>query len=623
VLELQRGAGVFRYVAIAWNASDPRQTEAARRVARRLRLTSPELLLSLGTRGLLVFHANARPESSEALLLPNTGGVVLGKLFDRELDAHAAPRKVVLDGGAASAILDTGGRHLIEHYWGRYVAFLRQETTRTTWVLRDPTGCLPCFVTTYRDVDIFFSSMDDCIRLGFLRFSINWKYVAALVAYPALQVRDTGLNEVSEVQAGECIEFRDGAAGKRTLYWDPVRIAQANPIEDFDAAASALRRTTGMCVAAWASCYPRIIHTLSGGLDSSIVLSCLRYAPGRPQVTCVNYFDPSTEGDERHYARLAARAAGCELIECERDVSAVRLEAILDIARSARPWFYTYYVTHSPIETRWAHEKEASAIFGGGSGDQVFCSGASRLAAVDYVHRHGIGRDLWRIALDAARAQHLSIWPVLYSATRGGLFKQPCDPLSEVGIYRELVNPEIIETARRDQRLVLPWLADAKGVAPGKLRHLLSMSVAPSFYNPLGRPNDPETVHPLFSQPLIELSIRIPTYVLGAGGANRALARRAFAHDVPSPIISRRGKGGMTHFATDLLRRNERFVRELLLDGHLVRAKLIQRHKLEQLLSTKYSALTPGVVEIIEDHLSLEAWLRSWTRIRQRAVSAA
>ncbi len=614
---------MFRYVAVAWNASDARQTETARRIARRFRLASREMHLAFDTRGLLVFHADPRAGSSEVRPLADTGGVVLGKLFDRGLDEHTLQRQVVLDSRTTSTILDTGGRHLVEHYWGRYVAFLHQETTRTTWVLRDPTGCLPCFFTSYRGVDVFFSCMEDCTALSFLRFTINWKYVAALVAYPALQVRDTGLNEVSEVQAGECIELRAGAGTKRTLYWDPVRIAQSNVIEDVDAAGSALRRTTRMCVAAWASCYPRIIHTLSGGLDSSIVLSCLRDAPGRPQITCVNYFDPSTEGDERHYARLAARAAGCELIECGRDVRAVRLESILDIARSARPWFYMYYLTHSPIETQLARERQAAGLFGGGGGDQLFCSAAPRLAAVDYVHRHGIGRDLWRIALDAARSQRLSIWSVLRDATRDGLLKRRHDALVEVGSYRELVNPEIIEAARRDQRLVHPWLADTIGVAPGKLRHILSMSVAPSFYNPLGRPDDPETVHPLFSQPLIELSIRIPTYVHGAGGTNRALARRAFAHDVPSPIISRRGKGGMTRFATDLLRRNEPFVRELLLDGHLVRAKLIQRHKLEQFFCGRYSAVTPGLVEVIEEHLSMEAWLRSWTAVRPRAVSAA
>lgn len=631
---VERDAAVFRYVALAWNPSHPQQAETARRISTQLHLHPAVMRLAWRAAGIMVLCADTRPGSSEPRFLAHDAGVVLGKIFHREAEEPSA--RVDFDARESTAILVSAGRRLVERYWGRYVAFLRDETDRTTWVLRDPSGGLPCFVTRHEGVDLFFSSIEDCLGLGALHFTINWRYVEAVAAYPGLQIRDTGLEQVSEVQPGECIEIAAGGSAiagggsaihadaslARTMYWDPVRIAREEPLESVEDAVAALVRTTRACVSAWASCYQRILLTLSGGLDSSIVLGSLRHASKRPDVTCINYFDASAEGDERAYARLAANEAGCELIECERDVSAVRLDKVFDIAKSPRPWFYFYYLTHSPTETRWAHQKRAAALFSGGGGDQLFYTGDPRLGAADFVHRHGLSAELWSIALDAAHARHVSIWSVLRGALRDGLFRRHHSALVDAGTCRVLLNAEVIARTRRNALLTHPWLGDTTGMAPGKLRQLLSMSLAPAFYNPLGRADDPESVHPLFSQPMVELSLRIPTWILGLDGRNRGLARRAFAGDVPAKIIARRDKGGMTPFAVELLRRNQAFVREVVLDGRLAHAGIIDRRAVERLLSKPYSARTAGVAEL-DDYLSLEAWLRSWTQVRQGAIAAA
>ena len=82
---------------------------------------------------------------------------------------------------------------------------------------------------------------------------------------------------------------------------------------------------------------------------------------------------------------------------------------------------------------------------------------------------------------------------------------------------------------------------------------------------------------PLFSQPLIELVMRIPTWLLTLGGWDRALARRAFQHDVPRRILTRRTKGGQEEHAKAIFVRDLDFARDLLLDGRLVQERMLDR----------------------------------------------
>ena len=109
--------------------------------------------------------------------------------------------------------------------------------------------------------------------------------------------------------------------------------------------------------------------------------------------------------------------------------------------------------------------------------------------------------------------------------------------------------------------------------------------MAPAYYSSFERTDYPERTLPLLSQPLVELCLRIPTYVLIRSGRDRALARRAFANDLPAEIIARYAKGRADHHSRNILDANLAFVRELLLDGALVQKGLLNRTNLELYLT--------------------------------------
>jgi asparagine synthase (glutamine-hydrolysing) len=560
----------------------------------------------------VVFSAGARFGSTEPHLTAGGNGVVLGTLFQRDGESASKRAARLLTEAESQRLAASAGRCLISDYWGRYVAVLHDDAARTTRVIRDPTGGFPCFSSEMaQGVHVYFSRLEDVSDLVEKKFSVNWKYVAAMLCLTQIQIQSTGLDEVARVLGGECVEHREGLISRR-FYWNPLEIAQSRPlIEDPNAAAEALRAATHDCVHAWAASYPSLVHLLSGGLDSSIVLASLRQAPSRPKMACLNYYSTGSNTDERHYARLAAEGSGCEVIERERD-SQLGLEPLLRLRESPIPLDYFGYLDEGRGEAEVAREQGAAAIFWGYGGDQLFYRTHAWLGATDFLMSQGMGPALFEVALDAARMDRTSVWSVLARAARHSLSGRRWSVQDERLTSRNSVlRSDVVHDISRDTGLVHPWLRDPGRAPNGKIFHVWQLLFPAEYYHPLGSDAAPENVTPLFSQPLLELAMRIPTWLLTHGGWDRAIARRAFERDLPRRIVTRQTKGGQEEHAKTILVRNVSFARELLLDGYLVREQLVERAQLAEALTPGPAQLRSGNAELFSC-LSAEAWARKW-----------
>jgi asparagine synthase (glutamine-hydrolysing) len=609
---------VYRYLALIWNPADDRSRVAVRSLLERLEAGAIPWSRVLDSAGLAIFHADRNSGVSDAQSLAHSAGAILGKIFTHDIEDPAAAARVSFDDAESSRIVASGGRRLFERYWGRFVAIVRNAVTGAVWVLRDPSGGFPCWLTHHEGISVVCSDIEDWCALGVASFTVNWEYITGFVAHAGLQVRATALNEVSEIQGGERVRFCAGVI-QRSIEWSPIDIARNAPLESAEEAVELLRTTTRGCVHAWASGYDGILHSLSGGLDSSIVLSCLKSAPGQPRITCLNYFAGGAT-DERRYARLMAQHANVELIEHQLDPESVRMEGLLDLRRSPRPWFYLYELEHGRFEDELSASRQASSIFSGGGGDGVFFQARPELAVTDYLFEHGLGAGLLRTAIDAGRVTRKSMWPLLLDALRARALNREWDPIAMAKpLPRTLVTTDAISAAKLNKGFAHPWLTPeaTRGVSPGILWHIMCLSLPLAYYSSFTRSARPERTMPLVSQPLVELCLRIPSYVFIRSGRDRALARRAFAPDLPGEIVRRYTKGRADEHARNILAANINFARELLLDGELVRRGLLNKSILE-----KYLALdgSPGDVgpadfqynEILQEHVCTEAWLRTW-----------
>jgi asparagine synthase (glutamine-hydrolysing) len=220
-----------------------------------------------------------------------------------------------------------------------------------------------------------------------------------------------------------------------------------------------------------------------------------------------------------------------------------------------------------------------------------------------------------RVAHDAARINRSSIWPTLHEGILRHWRRPSSSVLSEFGDPRALIPHDVYQRARNDDSLLHPWIRSATGLTPGLLWQILCLSVPAQFYESFGGATDIERTAVLMSQPLMEQCLRIPTYVWITGGRDRAIARRAFADVLPRAVVRRTQKGLVDRYNRKMLDVNEGFLREMLLNGQLVNAGLLNRDVLESYLDPVSSSASFEYNEVLRQHLCTEVWLRRWTAL--------
>jgi len=177
-----------------------------------------------------------------------------------------------------------------------------------------------------------------------------------------------------------------------------------------------------------------------------------------------------------------------------------------------------------------------------------------------------------------------------------------------------LVSSQLRNAVALPERYPHPWFTHLRHVRWDVIRRLGTLIGTPEFYNVIDAAQpEPELIAPLYAQPAVELFLRIPIHVHALGGRDRGLARRAFVREVPQPILQRLWKDRAPGFHSELLLRNLDLVRELFLDGVLVREGLLDRAAVEAALAPGPSKTQVLPVEIYR-HLDVEIWARYWMR---------
>lgn len=600
---------MYRFVALSWNSKDLAKTAAAQRLTGVLLSSSPDWESALDVPGLRVFQARQAGGARRAYVLKHNAGVILGKLFDGNLGDDGIATDPTFDDKESNAIIASQGRHLVERYWGHYVAFLQAPHGGRRFVLRDPTGGLPCFITKAAGVDIVLSDMEDYARLSLRPFSADWDHLTAFFLDNELTTRTTGVKGVIQLYAGECATFAKSGGMSRSFYWNPVDVCAAETIDDPDQARAELRFVIRHCIDAWASSYASLLQELSGGLDSSIVTACVGAATVRADVVCFHFFSATSQGDERAYARAAARRAGYELIEAGTDLSASPLQDQLDLSRVASPALLGFIPPSERLRQRVVNERQAGAVFTGQGGDHLFQQGSSKLIAAEFTHRHGLRSPLLEVIRDTSRLTQESIWSVFATAVTYGLFRRRFDPYANHNTVPSILSAEACAAVTR-QAYLHPWVKNAQQLPAAKIQQVFNVVNCQTYY--LRPCRYAELIHPLISQPIIERALQIPSYVLAHRGKSRGLLREAFARDVPAKIIHRYSKGSSTNYFNRMLSSNAAFLREFLLDGELVREGILDRRQLQRQLSES-ELVRGGDVSSLLDAVRAEAWLSAWS----------
>jgi asparagine synthase (glutamine-hydrolysing) len=437
--------------------------------------------------------------------------------------------------------------------------------------------------------------------------SIDWDYLQFQLSALGAHSRNTGLKAVTELLPGRQVRY-SGGPGRESCAW-PIADIVGCPFESPAAAEDGLRAATAEAVGRWAQQYDSIALQLSGGFDSTVVLGLIREQAPDTRVQAINYVIAGPEGDERAYAEAAAHYHGVKLwVEPQRAE-----EQRFDLGE-ARNWLRP----HPGALPFWGADARttatspicAQAAFTGGGGDLVFGEAVPPSVLAEAVRDHLPIPSLLTIVHDYARMSSDTIWNVGWAniKERGGQGRALSTLLERPNAY---LTPESLGSVSWE-RFVHPEVLELKDrISTAKLHHVLAMHHLDTCNSRHSGVSEPDQVMPLWSQLVLEASLRIPSYWMNPAGRRRGLARRAFRDLVPEMILTRRGKGSITSHVLKIIDNNKPFLRELMLDGHLVRRGILDGNKLEHAFSTK-NFITKVDIPGLVPSLTAELWLQSY-----------
>ena len=611
---------MYRYVTLIWNQTNREAIKVSEFITTQLAQASRHVWRSaLSTDGMIILDSSQQKGRMQTYHLSNDGGAILGSLFHNNFTKQVED----LDSNQSQSCLDSKSEFLVHNFWGRYVAFLNHKASGKRYVMRDPSGAFPCFFTSYRGVDIYFSDIQDVADLCFLPFSVNLDYVKTNILLPQFQKTHTGLKEVSEVLPAECIEISPFDRQSRFV-WDPTEVSQTNVIDDPAEAASSIRSTVMNTIGALSGSYNRVLHNL-GGLDSSIVLASLAQAPKRPEIVCLTHYTKTPRGDERFYSRQVSEKYGISLVEAELDYRKADLRKIFNSNKLTSPLGFFDCIGLTGNTHALVKNSGAEAIFYGVGGDNVFYQPARNLSALDYVRKHGLlSKHSVRVAIEASRYGRKSLYSTFREMWREKHNPAPCNEFVLKSFFENaqnpLINSEFLGSGGHEKHLH-PLLIPQDNSPKGKQMHILMCALfSIEHYDCLDLEYLAPRIHVFLTQPIVELCLRIPTWILTYHGLERGLARQAFRNDLPLDILRRFSKSTPVDYYNDLYDHNIDLIREYLLEGILTQEGILNRKTLETSLNHD-----GPIAKIIKYKtiglLGTEAWLRSWDE-RKTTVGA-
>jgi asparagine synthase (glutamine-hydrolysing) len=514
------------------------------------------------------------------------------------------------------------GSRCVERLRGMFAFAIWDEKEKTLFLARDRVGIKPLYYHWDHRSFSFASEMKAILADHAVGRKIEPTILDRFLTFFYLPGEDTLLKEVRKLAPGTCLTVKNGVL-KIRQYWD-LRFSKPSPRPNRKEAERTLVDLLGETVKLHMIADVPVGILLSGGVDSTGVLS---FAAGltdkRTSSYTVGFSDPGVI-DERPYARLAAAAYG----SCHHETTISASDFINFLPRFV--WHMEEPVCEAPAVALYYVSKLArefvTVLLSGEGGDEAF-AGYSNYRNIFWLERikRGVApfnRAAGNIASALSSFLHLprvakytplfnSTFPdYYYSRTsnphrclRNGLNELYCAEFLE-SIDRE----QAVEPVRRlfvnvkgesvlDQMLYIDaktWLPDDLLIKADK------MTMANSL----------ELRVPLLDHHVLEFAASLPPEFKLNGFTTKYLLKKALAPAIPRTILNRKKTGFPVPYEGWL--RNEccDLVHSILLDSKTLQRGYFERSAIEKILAAnRNSGLYPKEVFSL---LTLELWHREF-----------
>lgn len=571
-------------------------------------IASHETIIRDDEAGMLVIAGKQEMESDaeHVQVLSDGKSIFVGRLFSKD-KASATVENVSIEAVNASK-----GRILAEKYWGRYLLVSFDIAKKTVTLYRDPQGLSTLFYMHCEGAIIFSTDLQFMYDAIEKKPELNWKYLASFVANAHNITNVTPFVGITEAYPGCATQLCVDGVATITDFWDPTAI-KSPLIKDEKAFQEEIYETFASCTAALARGTHKMAVELSGGLDSSSVLSVLKdVMPQKSEIVGVNMMHSQVaSSNEVEYAKNVADLCNVSLTVIDERERKPFVN--IKIARRFnRPSSFLFqYDPNDAFAAACPLGKQDEIICGQG-GDHLFLAPPPVDTIADYFLEQGIGGIGSKISEISAH-NRMPYVRVLGTALKS-LAQYAAGTMGYISLSMATDAPWINPSCKAliDPSIYQPpiW-KKLKKVSPAKAQHIFAIYQATLYVDRGYRIPGKPVLNPLLAQPLVELALSMPTYQSFGNGYDRVLFRRAMDTHKKGNFIWRKSKGETSGMLILTLRNSYEPIRKLLLEGRFAQKGLVDTQKLETSLNEFRHGKTENLWPVL-NLMVVEIWLQSW-----------
>jgi len=531
--------------------------------------------------------------------LPTNQGMFVGKMFDRHSYAPA-----FFDASAVHAITHDP-KIILKNWWGRYIGIVHNKNTAGWTLVRDPQGLLSVFYTIKPDGLIFATDLALLYDALEEKPSVNLTYFAQYVISKNYTSALTPLSDIQELLPGTGLHIHPDNSCFFENLWD-LSSCRGSFITNKEAFEEELLATLRSSLKAWVDDSSGVCLELSGGTDSTGVLILLRdILPAHKNIIAVNLFDSRTpSSNEKEHAQEVATLCNVPLHyndwqDCEL------LDPLPASWRPDKPSTFLLFHKAGQQLCDVAAQYNCSEIMDGQGGDHVFLAPRPLGALADYWLDKGL-KGILSPMQELSAANRMSWWMLIRDTVKdiahyyGKKKKTP----SAIGF----LDPSFVYAHHEDEFYLEKTL---RNFYPGKIKHIESLFHAVSYSGRNQHLFGRTMTHPLLSQPIIELALKIPTYQSFKDGYDRIFFRKAVSRIKKPQALWRTIKGETTGSMAKSLAHYASDIHSILLQGRLVKDRLVNKEWLnEQMIKIRHGHMENSWP--ITKLLTAQLWLNQW-----------
>jgi asparagine synthase (glutamine-hydrolysing) len=569
---------------------------------------SEEIKLLLETDRVVVFGDTHAPAVGKdySLVFPQEHGVLTGRIFD------SATYKTILQVDTNTAFLFSESPHkILQAYWGTYSGILYNKRNNSCTLIRDPIGLSRLFYTKNEQGIVFANTIAQIYDILEEKPDLNFHYLARYIINIEQASPDTPFNQIYELLPGMGLTIYPDVSTEQNLLWE-IDQCKGSYIPRPEETEQELLDTLKKSVGAWTRGETGVAVQLSGGTDSSGLMLILRNVLQNDQpLIGLNFIDSQApSSNEVEYAQEIAQLCKSPLHFIDMDQGSIAAD-LPSNWRPCRPNTFLLF-NHMDVQTKLlAQQHGCSTIMNGQGGDHVFLAPQPKRALCD-----AILDKRWRAIPDI-----LHELSTVYRTSWTSLAKQAFVDIKKY--YRGTLSP--FETEQVEQGANISYITSQfipktppssylepylQHFLPGKIAHIAALAHAVEYAERdiLSGITMP---HPLLSQPVVELGLKIPTYQTFANGYDRIYFRKAVTKLQKTKALWRNIKGETSSSMVKNLAKSTDYIHDLVTGGRLAKEGVINLEWVEKEIQKIKHGHVDNLWPLLH-MIAVNKWLKQW-----------